>query len=136
MKKIFLSALAALCLTACVNFKTEATVDVEVTQKGQPLVNVTVYKFRNSMGESSTLYKTKAAGSAVTNAAGVAHFDLKSPDDFAPSDIAGHEFSEENTFYFCTYDANDDRNAIVTVTLNTGDKKTVQLDVPEGLVNP
>lgn len=137
MKKIFLSALAALCLTACVNFKTEATVDVEVTQKGQPLVNVTVYKFRNDgLGESSTLYKTNAAGSAVTNAAGVAHFDLKSPDDFAPSNIAGQEFSEENTFFFCTYDANDDRNAIVTVTLHTGDKKTVQLDVPEGLVNP
>lgn len=137
MKKILFSALAALCLTACVSFKTEATVDVEVTQKGQPLSGVTVYKFRSDgLGEGTTLYKSNASGSAVTNAGGVAHFDLKSPDDIAPSNIAGQEFSEENTFYFCTYDSNGDRNAIVTVTIKTGENKTVKLEVPEGLVNP
>ena len=41
--------LAAACcmfaLNACVNFKTEATVDVEVTQGGKPLSGITVYKF-------------------------------------------------------------------------------------------
>lgn len=133
---LFLAALVAVVMSSCVQFKTEATVDVEVTQKGKPLSGVTVYKFKeNGLGEGQTIYKSNASGTAVSNAGGVAHFDLKSPSDIAPSNIAGQEFSEENTFHFCTYDAEGTRNAIVTVTVKTGDKKTVRLDVPEGLVN-
>ena len=127
--------MVAVFMSSCGLFKTEATVDVEVTQNGAPLSGITVYKFLNN--GVSTLYKSNAAGSAQTNAGGVAHFDLKSPDDFTPSSVAGISLpSESNTFHFCTYDANDDRNAMVSVTVNTGDHKTVQLEVPVGLVNP
>lgn len=131
--KIIMLAVGTAIMTSCIGFKTEATVDVEVTQKGKPVSGVTVYKFDDTTGESATLYKSNASGSEQTNAAGVAHFDLKSPDDFAPSSLGAEE---SNTFYFATYDANDDRNAMVAVTLHTGEKKTVMLDMPEGLVNP
>lgn len=136
MRKILFAALAAVVMTACTQFKTEATVDIEVTQKGKPLAGTTVYKFKdNGMGEGTTLYKSNASGAAVTNAGGIAHFDLKSPDDLDPSNIAGVENSDQATFYFCTYDAEGTRSAIVTTTVKTGDKLTLKLEVPEGLVN-
>ena len=134
MKKIqiFLAAIVAVAMTSCVKFKTEATVDVEVTKAGSPAAGIQVYKFKdNGLGEGTTLYKSNATGNATTNAGGVAHFDLKSPDDLDPSDVV----DDKATFYFCTYDAEDTRNAIVTVSVKTGDKLTVKLDVPEGLVN-
>lgn len=134
--QILLAAVVAVFMTSCVKFKTEATVDIEVTQNGQPLVGATVYKFKdNGLGEGIANYKSNASGSAVTNAGGVAHFDLKSPDDLDPSDVAGVEFSDQATFYFATFDAEDVRNAIVTASVKTGDKLTLQLNVPEGLVN-
>lgn len=133
---ILLAALAAAIMTSCVGFKTEATVDVEVTQKGKPLAGVTVYKFNDKgLGEGSTLYKDNATGHAQTNGGGIAHFELKSPDDLDPSNIAGQDFSSQAIFYFCTYDTNGDRNALVASTVKTGDKLTLKLDVPEGLVN-
>ena len=134
MKKIqlFLAAIVAVAMTSCVNFKTEATVDVEVTKAGKPEAGVVVYKFRdNGLGEGSTLYKSNNSGSAKTNAGGVAHFDLKSPDDLDPSNVAGVELEDQATFYFCTYDAEGTRNGIVTVSVKTGDKKTVQLAIEE-----
>lgn len=130
MKKIqiFLAAIVAVAMTSCVNFKTEATVDVEVTKAGSPAAGIQVYKFKdNGLGPGSTLYKSNASGNATTNAGGVAHFDLKSPDDLDPSDVV----DEKATFYFCTYDAEDTRNGIVTVSVKTGDKKTVQLVIEE-----
>lgn len=63
MKKVhfFLAAIVAVCLSACVQFKSEAKVDVEVTQDGQPVSGITVYKFiDNGLGEGSTLYKSNA----------------------------------------------------------------------------
>ena len=139
MKKIQIlcAAVVAVVMSACVQFKTEATVDVEVTQKGKPMVGEMVYKFKgDGLGEGKTLYKSNASGSEKTDAAGVARFKLKSPDDLDPSNVAGVELTDEATFFFCTYDANGARNSIVSVKVKTGDKKTVQLDVPEGLVNP
>ena len=133
MKKIqiLLLALVAVMVSAC-GFKTEATVDVEVTQKGKPMVGTTVYKFPE---DRSALYKDNATGSAVTNAGGVAHFDLKSPEDMDPSNIAGQKFEGKATFVFAVFDANGDQRAAVSVDVKTGDKKTVKLDVPEGNVN-
>lgn len=134
MKKIqiLFAVLVAVVMSSCVQFKTEATVDVEVTQKGKPMVGTTVYKFPS---DRSALYKENATGTAVTNAGGVAHFDLKSPDDLDPSNIAGQEFSDKATFVFAVFDANGDQRAAVSVDVKTGDKKTVKLDVPEGNVN-
>ena len=134
--QIFLAAIVAVMMTSCVRFKTEATVDVKVTKAGEPVAGMMVYKFKdNGLGEGTTLYKSNASGSAKTNAGGIAHFALKSPDDLDPSDIAGVEFKDEALFFFCTYDANDVRNGIVSVRVKTGDKHTVNLvieDRPSG----
>lgn len=135
MKKIqiLLAALVAVVMSSCVGFKTEATVDIKVVRNGQPLSGVTVYKFKDSDG--STLYKSNASGSAVSDGGGIAHFELKSPDDLDPSNVSGLELNDAATFYFCTYDAEGTQNAIVTVPVSTGDKLTRTLEVPEGLVN-
>jgi hypothetical protein len=134
MKKFYflLAAFVAVAMTSCVKFKTEATVDVEVTKDGRPVAGVVVYKFKdNGLGEGTTLYKSNATSSETTNGGGVAHFDLKSPDDLDPSDVAGVENNDQATFFFCTYDAEGTRNGIVTVSVKTGDKKTVQLKIEE-----
>lgn len=138
MKKLIMLA-AACCmfaLNACVNFKTEATVDVKVIKAGQPVSDVTVYKFKdNGLGEGTTLYKSNNSGTAKTDGAGVAHFNLKSPDDLDPSNVAGVELSDASTFFFCTYNAENTRNSLVSVKVKTGDKQKVQLiidDQPRG----
>lgn len=134
MKKIqlFLAAIVAVVMSSCVNFKTEATVDVEVTKDGKPVSGAVVYKFKdNGLGEGTTLYKSNASSHETANAGGVAHFDLKSPDDLDPSNVAGLELDDQATFFFCTYDAEDVRNSIVTVNVKTGDKKTVQLKIED-----
>lgn len=135
MKKInlFLAALVAVAMTSCVKFKTEATVDVEVTKAGKPAAGVVVYKFKdNGLGEGSlTQHKSNATGNETTDGGGVARFELKSPDDLDPSDVAGVENSDQATFFFCTYDAEGTRNGIVTVSVKTGDKKKVQLKIEE-----
>ena len=134
MKKIqlFLAAIVAVMMTSCLNFKTEATVDVEVTKAGQPVEGIEVYKFKdNGLGEGTTIYKSNATTFVKTNAAGIAHFDLKSPDDLDPSNVAGLEVNDEATFFFCTYDAEGTRNSFVAERVKTGDKKTVQLKIEE-----
>ncbi len=138
MKKIqlLLAAILAVMMTSCVKFKTEATVDVEVTKDGKAVSGVVVYKFKdNGLGEGSTLYKSNNSGSETTDGSGVAHFELKSPDDLDPSDIAGVENTDQATFFFCTYDAEGTRNGIVSAQVKTGDKKTLKLimqDVESG----
>ena len=118
-------------MTSCVRFKTEATVDVKVIKEGKPVADVIVYKFKdNGLGEGTTLYKSNNSGTAKTDGAGIAHFNLKSPDDLDPSNVAGLEI-DKATFYFCTYDSEDRRNSIVTVQAKTGDKLTVQLVIDE-----
>lgn len=130
MKKFYflLAAFVAVTMTSCVKFKTEATVDVKVIKDGQPVPGAVVFKFKdNGLGEGITLSKSNASGSAVANGGGIAHFDLKSPDDLDPSDVV----EEQAMFYFCTYDAEDVRNSLVTVPVSTGDKKNVELVIEE-----
>ena len=130
MKKFYflLAAFVAVTMTSCVKFKTEATVDVKVLKDGQPVPGAVVFKFKdNGLGAGITLYKSNASGSAVANGGGIAHFDLKSPDDLDPSDVV----EEQAMFYFCTYDAEDVRNSLVTVPVSTGDKKNVELVIEE-----
>jgi len=130
MKKFYflLAAFVAVTMTSCVKFKTEATVDVKVLKDGQPVPGAVVYKFKdNGLGAGITLSKSNASGSAVANGGGIAHFDLKSPDDLDPSDVV----EEQAMFYFCTYDAEDVRNSLVTVPVSTGDKKNVELVIEE-----
>ena len=134
MKKFYflLVALVAVAMTSCVRFKTEATVSVKVIKDGQPVPNAVVYKFKdNGLGPGTTLYKSNASGSAVAGGDGIAHFDLKSPDDLDPSGVAGVELNDEATFFFCTYNADDVRNSLVTISVKTGDKKNVELVIEE-----
>ena len=130
MKKFYflLAAFVAVAMTSCVKFKTEATVDVKVIKDGQPVPGAVVFKFKdNGFGEGITLSKSSASGSATADGGGIAHFELKSPDDLDPSDVV----EEQATFFFCTYNADDVRNSLVTVPVSTGDKKNVELVIEE-----
>ena len=127
--KILFAALLAVCMTSCIKFKVEATVDVTVLKDGQPQKGVEVYRFESNMGEETTLYKGNAKDNKTTNDKGVAHFELRSPDDMDPSDL-GLVASE--TFYFATYDAEGSRNSFASVTVAAGDKnKPVTLVIQE-----
>ncbi len=130
MKKFYflLAAFVAVTMTSCVKFKTEATVDVKVLKDGQPVPGAVVFKFKdNGLGAGITLSKSSASGSATADGGGIAHFELKSPDDLDPSDVV----EEQATFFFCTYNADDVRNSLVTVPVSTGDKKNVELVIEE-----
>ena len=124
--QILLAALVAVVMSSC-TFKTEATVDVEVVKNNQPQAGVVVWKM-HYIGVGGVQYKQNYTASATTNAAGVAHFDLKSPDDFAPSSVGAQD---EETFYFAVFDANEDLLGYVAQTVKTGDKLTVKLSLDE-----
>lgn len=124
--QILLAALVAVVMSSC-TFKTEATVDVEVTKNNQPQAGVVVWKMHYK-GIGGVQYKQNYTASATTNAAGVAHFDLKSPDDFAPSSVGAQD---EETFYFAVFDANEDLLGYVAQTVKTGDNLTVKLSLDE-----
>ena len=124
--QILLAALVAVVMSSC-TFKTEATVDVEVTKNNQPQAGVVVWKM-HYIGVGGVQYKQNYTASATTNAAGVAHFDLKSPDDFAPSSVGAQD---EETCYFAVFDANEDLLGYVAQTVKTGDNLTVKLSLDE-----
>ncbi len=129
--KFLTMALVAMLMTACIGFKTEATVDVTVMKDGQVQKGVQVYRFNNEMGVETTLYKTNSKDIQTTNNKGVAHFDLKSPEDLDPSEAG---IVDTETFHFATFDNDDHRNGVVSVKVSTGDKKQVTLEIitPEG----
>ena len=125
MKKIHvvLLAIVAVVMSSCL-FKTEATVDVSVKNAlGMPVGSgELVYKFKGS--DLNVNNKENASGSAATDAAGVAHFELKSPNDFVPSGVG---YEDQQTFIFCTYDKSGNLNAQTAITVKPGEKKTVEL---------
>ena len=126
--QILFTVLLAVCMVSCIKFKTEAEVDVEVLKDGKPQSGVNVYKFYNDLGESGTIYKSNNKGVVTSDAEGIAHFDLKSPDDMDPSDAG---LSDAETFFFCTFDKEDRRNGFVAVQISTGDKKKVQIKIQD-----
>jgi len=96
---------------------------------GQPQKGVEVYRFDSNMGESTTLYRSNAKDNKTTNDKGVAHFELRSPDDLDPSDAG---LVESKMFYFATYDANGNRNGLASLKVTSGDKnKPVTLVIEE-----
>ena len=130
MKKFFLFA-AMLMVVACSPFKTEATVDVTVLKDGQPQKGVQVYRFNDNGLGDGTVYKSNAKDIVTTNDKGLAHFDLKSPEDLDPSSVG---IEETKTFFFATFDNDDHCNGSVAVKVTNGDKKQVTLKIitPEG----
>ena len=132
MKKfqILLAALVAIVMTSC--FKTEATVDVTVTKAGQPQAGVDVYKAVAHGDIGGGYYKQNYKDAPVkTNAAGVAHFELKSPDDFAPSSVGAND---EITVFFAVFDASEECLAYKALQVKTGEKNkpvTLELKNPD-----
>ena len=125
MKKIqiLLMAIVAMTLSSCL-FKTEATVDVTVLNPNGEKVGAgeIVYKFIGS--DKSSLYPSNADRTVATDAAGVAHFELKSPGDFVPSGLG---YDDQQTFRFCTYDENNNRNGETAVTVKPGENKSIEI---------
>ncbi len=122
MKKfqILLAALVAVVMSGCVQYKTEATVDVTVLKDGNPQAGVLVYKAVAHGDIGGSYYKENYKDAPVkTNEAGVAHFELKSPDDFAPSSVGA---DEEITVFFAVFDAQDECLAYKSLKVKTGEK--------------
>jgi 5-hydroxyisourate hydrolase-like protein (transthyretin family) len=121
-KKFFLFAVIAaamVLMTSCI--KTEATVDVTVLdQAGKPAAGVTVCRFNNS----SSAYYTNSDETHETNAAGVAHFELKTLDDLGP----GKYDNEGANFTFRAFDKDQEpASEEATVYVKPGEKKTLTL---------
>ena len=80
--KVICMALLALLAIGCNPIRTEATVDVTVVdQNNKPVAEVMVARFNNS----SSAYIQNADEKHVTNAEGVAHFELKTLEDLGPA---------------------------------------------------
>ena len=123
MKQIKLLGMAMLAMLAiaCNPIKTEATVDVTVLgQDNQPVAGVMVARFNNSASE----YFTNADEQHETNAAGVAHFELKTLEDLGP---AKYE-SEGANFTFRAFDKDKEpASEEATIYVKPGDKKSLEL---------
>ena len=79
--KLFCMAMLAMLAVACNPIKTEATVDVTVVdQEGKTVEGVMVARFNSG----SSAYLINADEKHLTDAAGVAHFELKTLEDLGP----------------------------------------------------
>lgn len=125
MKKIlmFFVAALALSLTSCKFVRTEAVVDIEVKKGTVAVENEEVHMFSDNADTSN---KANARRSRLTDAAGVARFNLQSPIDFAPSWLADHEC----TYFFAVFDKEGNRIAQTMVTVSTGEHRTATLKIP------
>ena len=132
MKKIqiLLAALVAVLMCSCVKFKTEATVDVTVMKNGKPQAGVEVYKAVAKGDVTPSYYKANYTDAPVkTNEAGVAHIELKSPDDFAPSSVGA---DESITVYFAVFNAQEECLACEPLKVRTGEmNKPLTLELKE-----
>ena len=119
--KLFCMAMLAMLAVACNPIKTEATVDVQVLdQNDKPAANVMVGRFNNS----SSAYLINADEKHVTNAAGMAHFELKTLEDLGP---AGYD-DEGDYFTFRAFDSNDEpASEAEKIWVEPGDKKSLTL---------
>lgn len=119
--KVFCMAMLAMLAIACNPIKTEATVDVTVVdQNEKPVAGVMVGRFNNS----SSLYLQNADEKHETNAAGVAHFELKTLEDLGP---AGYD-DEGAYFTFRAFDKQDEpASEEQRIWVEPGDKKALVL---------
>ena len=81
------------------------------------------------MGWTQTLTLNYKDAPVKTNEAGVAHFKLKSPDDFAPSSVGADDMI---TVYFAVFNAQEECLAFEPLKVNTGEKnKPLTLELKE-----
>ena len=119
--KLFGLAMLAMLAIACNPIKTEATVDVTVLdQAGKPAAGVTVCRFNNS----SSAYYTNSDETHETNAAGVAHFELKTLDDLGPA-----EYEDEGAYFtFRAFDKDKEpASDEARIWVKPGDHKSLEL---------
>lgn len=126
--RMMIAVLVAVLMTACIGFKTEATVDVTVLKDGKPQAGINVYRYNDDMGVETSLYISNARDIQRTNKKGVAHFELKSPDDLDPSEVG---IVDTETFHFATFDSDEHRNGVVSVRVSTGDKKQATITIED-----
>ena len=131
MKKIqiLLAVLVAVLMCSC-RSKTEATVDVTVMKNGKTQAGIEVYKAVAKGDVIPSYYKANYKDAPVkTNEAGVAHFKLKSPDDFAPSSVGADDMI---TVYFAVFNAQEECLAFEPLKVKTGEKnKPLTLELKE-----
>lgn len=131
MKKIqiLLAVLVAVLMCSC-RSKTEATVDVTVMKNGKPQAGIEVYKAVAKGDVIPSYYKASYKDAPVkTNEAGVAHIELKSPDDFAPSSVGADDMI---TVYFAVFNAQEECLAFEPLKVKTGEKnKPLTLELKE-----
>lgn len=114
-------AMLAMLAVACNPIKTEATVDVTVLdQNDKPAAGIMVGRFNNS----SSAYLTNADEKHETNAAGVAHFELKTLEDLGPK---GYD-DEGAYFKFRAFDKDGETISDEgKIWVEPGDKKSLTL---------
>ncbi len=119
--KVVCLAMLAMLAVACNPIKTEATVDVTVLDRNnQPAAGVMVARFNNSASE----YFINADEKCVTNAGGVAHFELKTLEDLGPA-----KYDDEGAYF--TFRAFDKDNEPISdeekIFVKPGDKAQLTL---------
>lgn len=121
--KVLCMAMLALLAVACNPLKTVATVDVTVVdQNDQPVENIMVARFNSG----SSLYIQNADEKHVTNAAGLAHFELKQLEDLGPVEYDG----DGEYFTFRAFDKDDEPiTEEAKIFVEPGDKKTLTLKI-------
>jgi hypothetical protein len=118
--KLFCMAMLAMLAVACNPIKTVATVDVTVMdQNGKPVEGIMVGRF----GDHSSAYLDNADEKHLTNAAGLAHFELKFLEDLGPE---GTE-EESGFFTFRAFRDNDPASDEKKIEVKMGENRSLTL---------
>lgn len=118
--KVLFMAMLAMLAVACNPFKTVATVDVQVLdQNDKPVEGIMVGRF----GDHSSSYIENADEKHMTNAAGVAHFELKFLEDLGPEGTG-----EESAFFtFRAFQNNDPVSDEKKIEVKMGENRSLTL---------
>ena len=119
-KQFFMLAIlaGAMVLVSCEN-SAVATISVKVLKGGKAQVGEQVYMYRGSLQDAFLEHKVHASKNIATDENGIAEFAISSFDMGAGSN--------QGTFVFETFDANENVNGKVAASVKSGDKKTVTL---------
>jgi len=94
---LLLAAAVSVMLVSCKRVQTEATAEVTVYQDSvQAAEGIMVYRFSDELSAAAA---ANADDSCITDTAGTAYFEFRSPADFARK-VDGE--TETSAFYFCT----------------------------------
>ena len=120
-QKLFMLAMiaGAMMLVGWAN-KGAATISVKVMKAGKAQVGEQVYMYRGSLQDAFLMHKVHATRNVATDENGVAEFAITLSDFGAGGDQA--------TFIFETFDAAENVNGKVAVSVRKGDSKTATIN--------